>query len=188
MEKQLEDYSNNLERKVEERTEALSKLHEISQLFHSADTLEKRIQLVLIAATAGETFRFNRAFLLLVDLASHQLLGRAAVGPADPEEAGKIWKTVENIPRDGTIAGAMQAYLSGVEVRDGYVNQIVRRMSTSLDNTQSIIVQALKNDRTYIIENGITTVDFDRNIINLLGTDSFAVVPLLVSKTQLGYW
>lgn len=186
MEKQLEDYSNNLERKVEERTEALSKLHEISQLFHSADTLEKRIQLVLIAATAGETFRFNRAFLLLVDLASHQLLGRAAVGPADPEEAGKIWKTVENIPRDGTIAGAMQAYLSGVEVRDGYVNQIVRRMSTSLDNTQSIIVQALKNDRTYIIENGITTVDFDRNIINLLGTDSFAVVPLLVSKTPIG--
>ena len=68
------------------------KLHEISQLY-SADT-SKSVFAGADCSNAGETFRFNRAFLLLVDWLPI-VSGRAAVGPADPEEAGKIWKTVE---------------------------------------------------------------------------------------------
>ncbi len=186
LEKQLEDYSQNLERKVGERTEALEKLHEISELFHSTDTLDKRIKLVLIAATAGETFRFNRAFLLLYNREKHELQGRAAIGPADPEEAGVIWQMVKSLPSDGTLSGAMQAYLNSAAHRDHYVNQIAERLTTSMDNENSILVKALKQDECLMVVRGSSEISFDRSIINMLGTDSFAVVPLTVSGSPIG--
>jgi len=186
LEKELSMYSEILERKVDDRTTALSKLHEISKLFHSEETLEKRLRLVLIAATAGETFRFNRAFLLLVNEDTQWLEGKIAIGPSNPQEASSIWSEIETLPKDGTITGALQTYLAHPGRGDHYVNELVRHLSVPLSNHSSILLQSLRNKRSYIVRKSKTDIDFDADIIHKLGSDNFAVVPLLVREKPIG--
>jgi PAS domain S-box-containing protein len=186
LEDQIAAYSNNLQHLVEERTQALEKLHDISMLFHHADTLDKRLRLVLIAATAGETFGFNRAFLLLFNKSMDALLGRIAIGPSSPEEAGRLWNQVKQMPDDGTFIGRLEAYLSHSDKKDEQVNYIVSQLATPLDNKSSILVKAVTLDQSFIIQDGQADVDFDRNIFNTLGTNSFAVIPLVGRELHIG--
>ena len=186
LERKLADYSNNLEHRVEERTEALSKLHEISQLFHRTATLDRRLRLVLIASTAGEGFRFNRAFLLLLDRNKGGLVGRIAIGPSNPEHAGRIWRRVEQLPHYDTISDTLQAYLELEGQADTYVNWVVQQLATPMTHEASLLVQSIKQKRHFIVRNGRTDVDFDESIIHRLGSDHFAVVPLLVQSRPIG--
>ncbi|MBD3266323.1 GAF domain-containing protein, partial [bacterium] len=186
MEKQLAEYSHNLEERVKQRTESLAKLHDISQLFHSAETLEKRLHLILIATTAGEAFGFNRAFLLLYHEDSHSLVGQMAIGPSSPEEAGHIWRNVAEIPDDGTFMGRMKSYLDHAGRMDENANRIARQMYIPLSDTFSILAQSIELDRSFIVNHGQTEVEYDRSIMELLGTDTFAVIPLIARETKVG--
>ncbi|MEW6235107.1 MAG: ATP-binding protein [Candidatus Omnitrophota bacterium] len=186
LEKELSMYSEILERKVDDRATALSKLHEISKLFHTEETLEKRLRLVLIAATAGETFRFNRAFLLLVNEETQWLEGKIAIGPSNPQEASSIWSEIETLPKDGTITGALQTYLAHPGRGDRYVNELVRQLSVPMPHNSSILLQSLRNKRSYIVRKSKSDVEFDADIIHKLGSDNFAVVPLLVRERPIG--
>lgn len=186
IEKQLADYSNNLEKLVEERTRALANLHDITQLFHRTETLDQRLRLILIAATAGETFRFNRAFLLLVDKDRQMLKGRVALGPSSPEEANRIWSQLEQtIPKD-TLAKRLQAYLDHVGQGDYHVNQIVQHLAVPLHHETSLLIQSIRQRRAFIVKDGRTDTEFDPSILALLGQDHFAVIPLLVQEDPIG--
>jgi PAS domain S-box-containing protein len=185
-EEQVANYSYNLEKIVTERTQSLSKLHDIVQLFHTTETLEKRMRLILIAATAGESFQFNRAFILLINKKQTQLIGRIAMGPSSPEEAGRIWEQIKSISHDGTFRGIMQSYLNHAGEGDYYVNQIVKRLDTPLCDKRSILVQAIDQKRVFVVINGESTIDFDHDIISKLESNQFAVFPLFVEGRPLG--
>jgi len=186
IEKQLAEYSDNLEKLVAERTRTLSNLHDITQLFHRTETLNQRLRLILIAATAGETFRFNRAFILLVDKDRQMLEGRVALGPSSPEEANRIWSQLEQtIPKD-TLAKRLQAYLDHVGQGDYHVNQMVKKLAVPLNHESSILVKAIRRRRAFIVKDGKTDTDFDTSILGLLGQDQFAVIPLLVQEDPIG--
>ncbi|MFB3788461.1 MAG: PAS domain-containing protein [bacterium] len=186
IEKQLAEYSGNLEKLVAERTRALSNLHDITQLFHRTETLDQRLRLILIAATAGETFRFNRAFILLVDKDRRMLEGRIALGPSSPEEANRIWSQLEQtIPKD-TLAKRLQAYLDHVGQGDYHVNQMVKKLAVPLTHESSILVKSIRRRRAIIVKEGKADVEFDTSILGLLGQDHFAVIPLLVQEDPIG--
>ncbi|MDX9755736.1 MAG: PAS domain-containing protein, partial [bacterium] len=186
MERLLSEYSDNLQRLVDERTDALSKLHEISQLFHTTETLEKRLRLILIAVTAGETFGFNRAFLLLYNPYKDMLQGKIAIGPSTPEEAGRVWNKIQTLPNDGTIQGRLETYLYHANQIDEMANAIVKHLAVPMANAESILVKALELDRSFIVNQGQSVVQFDPAIMEDLGTDSFAVIPLVVRDAWIG--
>lgn len=186
IEKQLLDYSDNLERMVAERTEELANLHDITQLFHSTETLDKRLRLLLISATADEVFRFNRAFLLLVDKKHENLVGRIAFGPSSPEEAGMIWNRVKSLPHAESLADTLQTYLDYAGEGENRANQIARRLSVPLSQDSSILVQAIRQRCAFVVKEGKTEVDFDPIILQQLENDHFAVVPMLVQNEPIG--
>ena len=210
LERQLEEYTETLERCVRARTEALSKLHEISELIHSVLSLDKVLQLILIAVTAGDGFRFNRAFLLLVDEEEHTISGKLAIGPSTPEEAGRIWHDMAYLPKRRNLAETLESYLVSSKDENLEVNRIVRQLSVPLSNESSILVRAISEQRAFNVVNGhaqgFSKVGISRYsdadhvlqmkhpavgfcdvvISRYLGTDSFAVVPLLWRHGPVG--
>ncbi|GAB4322651.1 MAG: hypothetical protein Kow0059_17780 [Candidatus Sumerlaeia bacterium] len=185
-ERRLKEYSEDLERRVQQRTEQLEKLREIGELLHSSIELDKLLRLILIAVTAGEGFRFNRAFLLLVDFEEDRLAGSLAVGPSDQTEAARIWSDVRRIPRRTGLAETLTSYLESTQHLDEKVNQIVQQLSTDLDDEDSILVQALNSGESYLVSHGQAPIEFDRRIIDILGCDTFAVVPIFYRDEAVG--
>ena len=210
LERQLEEYTETLEKRVHSRTEALSKMHEIGELLHSVVSLDKVLQLILIAVTAGDGFRFNRAFLLLVDENEGTISGKLAIGPSTPEEAGRIWHEMSYLPKRGNLAETLESYLVSAEDENFEVNRIVHSLSASMKDESSIIVRAIKERRGFNVVNGHAhgiskgivlrypgtghTVQIDQPPAELcdvtlskhLGTNNFAVVPLLWRDGPVG--
>jgi diguanylate cyclase (GGDEF)-like protein len=80
---------------------AIAMLHRISNLVAGALELEPACYAVLTAVTAGVGLGLNRAMLFLADPKDRHLLrGTAAVGPADRDEADRVWKAIEADARD----------------------------------------------------------------------------------------
>lgn len=186
IEQQLADYSENLEHKVEERTLELSKLHDIAQLFHSTNSLSDRLRMVLIAATAGESFGFNRAFLLLVDKENNRLAGACGLGPSNPEEANIIWSRIDHSLRNNPLPDALQTHLDNIGEGDVNANRITQELVTLMSDHSSILVQSILKKRSFIVNQGRTDTEFDRTIIDRLGSDQFAVIPLFIQETPIG--
>ena len=80
-----------LERRLARRVAQLSIIREIGECLQSAMSPERILRTILVGATASMGLRFNRAFLLLVDEHHGMLRGRDAIGPADADEAQRIW-------------------------------------------------------------------------------------------------
>ncbi|MFH1742595.1 MAG: PAS domain S-box protein [bacterium] len=210
LERQLEEYTESLERRVRARTEALSKLHEISELIHSVMSLDKVLQVILVAVTAGDGFRFNRAFLLLVNEEEKTISGKMAIGPSTPEEAGRIWNEMRYLPKHGNLAETLESYLVSSDKTNLDVNRTARQLTVSLDDDSSILVRALREQQGFNVVKGHAEV-FSNAVISRypgsgeslqmrhepaelcdvavsrhLNTDSFAVVPLLWRQGPVG--
>ena len=186
IQQQLLHYSENLERLVVDRTKSLSNLHDITQLFHSTETLEKRLRLLLISATADEVFRFNRAFLLLTDKSKQYLIGRIAFGPSSPEEANMVWNRILGIPRSESLSDTLLSYLENAGSGEQRANQIVQILSVPLTDESSILVLSIIQKRSFLVKNGVTDVHFNQEIIRQLGNDNFAVFPMMVQDEPVG--
>jgi signal transduction histidine kinase/PAS domain-containing protein len=78
------------------QTYQLQMMHEIGRRFQEAVSLDvdKVLSTVLTCITAGSALGFNRAFVFLFDPARERLVGRMALGPSSPEEAGHIWSDI----------------------------------------------------------------------------------------------
>jgi diguanylate cyclase (GGDEF)-like protein len=80
---------------------AIALLHRIANLVRASLELEPTFYAVLTSVTAGVGLGMNRAMLFLVDDDAREVLrGRAAVGPADPDEADRVWKEIEATDHD----------------------------------------------------------------------------------------
>lgn len=185
-ERRLKEYSTELEQRVAMRTEQLEKLREIVEILHSSIELDKLLRLILIAVTAGEGFRFNRAFLLLVDFEQDRLEGNLAVGPSDSSEAAKIWDDVRKMPRRAGLAETLTSYLESTQHTDEKVNEIVKRLTTSLDDEDNILVHALESGEPFLVKHGRTSQEFDPHIISILGCDTFVVMPIFWRDEAVG--
>ena len=75
---------------------AIALLHRIGNLVSGALELEPTCYAVLTAVTAGVGLGLNRAMLFLADPVERSTLrGVAAIGPADRDEADRVWRSIE---------------------------------------------------------------------------------------------
>lgn len=90
-------------RKQERRARQLVTLMELNRTLLTTMNLDRILHTALTIITHGDGLRFNRAMLFLLNERKKVLEGTMAVGPDNPEEAGRVWEALsqnKGIPLD----------------------------------------------------------------------------------------
>ncbi len=180
-----------LEEELRNNLLELIKLNELNEILHSTYDLDKIFQTVLIAITAGEGLRFNRAFLCLVDEKQGVLKGHLAIGPANKEEAGRLWKELEH--SYGSLRDIVEFYRINFSGTDAAVNRMVQRILVPLKQKNHLLVSSLHQHQPFLVRNGRCLekpeldlrID-DQDLCKILGVRSFVVVPLFSLRGDIG--
>jgi signal transduction histidine kinase len=166
------------------RLAKLNLLNQVSEALYGAQlSLPQVLESVLIAMTAGQGLRFNRAFLLLVDERSRTLRGEIAIGPSSREEADRIWRDLADQPTD--LYEMMTSYDSSLRQTDVAVNNIVRHMVTDLADEDHILIRAMYSRRVLMV-NGDNDSPGLEVVRGWLGVGEFAVAPLATRRGAIG--
>lgn len=173
----------NIEKELIRKNQELSRLFFISAAMKSTLELDRLLRMVLTAVTMGDGLGFNRAVLFLVDEKRNTLKGSMSVGPASQEEAGRIWdrlyhekQTLEEVMRD----------LETKPIPDeSFLDRLSRGIEISLD-TDSILTRAALEHKPYNIPDARTEPLADVVLIQQLGTEAYAVVPLIARGHVIG--
>ncbi len=108
------------------RLRQLMLIGEITAALNSTLGLQETFNVILVGVTARQGLGFNRAFLFLADEADNDwLVGRTAIGPAGPAQAGKIWDALSQ-PGCGALLDAVCTYHLALDGDDAEVNRRVR--------------------------------------------------------------
>jgi len=132
----VDDEVRGLEAENESLRAAILLLHRIANLVRTPVELEPTCYALLTGVTAGVGLGLNRAMLLLVDEGDRShLRGVAAVGPADRQEADRVWRSIEaNAPDLETLH---EAGLSELD-RRGKLDQRVRSLVVDVQGTSPV--------------------------------------------------
>ena len=166
------------------RLAKLNLLNQVNEALYGAQlSLPQVLESVLIAMTAGQGLRFNRAFLLLVNERTSRLKGEIAIGPSSREEADRIWTDLAEQPTD--LYEMMTSYDSSLRETDVAVNNIVRHLDVDLADTDHVLIRALHSRRVM----HITEEDHGHGLDDVrgwLGAARFAVAPLATRRGAIG--
>ena len=179
--------SKVLEGRLRRRSAQQTVLREIGEALQSAVEVDETLRRVLVGATAGQGLRFNRAFLLLVDERAGELRGRLAIGPADPEEANRIWSALART--NPSLKNLLHRYQPVVEADSARVNEIVHRLAAPLTDPDGFLVRCMRGRRTVQVADGIEAGEetpVEQSLLDLLEVRSFVAVPLRTEMNPVG--
>lgn len=179
--------SKALELRLARRVAQLSVIREIGECLQSAMSPDRILRTILVGATASMGLRFNRAFLFLVDERHGWLRGRDAIGPADAEEARKIWSRLAT--GEKTLRDLVDDYDPIVEGEEPRVIEIARALSARLDDETAFVVQALNANGTTRVAGGRVvsgSAPSPHLIVEILAVDAFVAVPLVTDGQPVG--
>ncbi|MGC9313998.1 MAG: PAS domain-containing sensor histidine kinase [bacterium] len=175
---QLEDSNAELSIRLNE----LHMITELSVALQTVENLENNLHIFLTAITAKQGCGFNRAFLFLINRNENTLEGRMQIGPANPEEAGRIWTELESQP--ATFADVLEKY--GKNIQEELIrNSRIQEVSYSLTDHSSILVKTLFAKKEVIVRD-IAFFPGAEELSRIIDSDSFALVPLLAMGKPVG--
>jgi signal transduction histidine kinase/DNA-binding response OmpR family regulator len=176
------------QRRMEQANFRINLLHQLAIRMNSAYLtmveLDEMLQAILIGITAEEGLRFNRAFLALFNDSGKALEGRIAIGPGCRDEAGRIWKEIQE--KDLRINVLIDSIRKNCRNSDTEVNAIIRSLRVESSETDHILIRAAMDRRSILVTNGQSDIPAPHELISLLGEDTFVVVPLYSPGRSLG--
>jgi len=181
----IEDVSEQAkqQQELQSRVEELSTLSQISRVVSSTLDTEEILRIILTGVTARQGLGFNRAFLFLLDDTSHILKGCMALGPADAEEAGRIWSSLEHDSR------SLSEILSLYREESGRTSRSLTDLiaDTRIDtNDGSLFARAVQNKAPMVIEYDTPLDSVTSMILQQLGERQVATTPLVFHDRPLG--
>ncbi len=179
--------SKALERRLARRVAQLSIIREIAENLQSAMDLARILRTILVGATAAQGLRFNRAFLVLVDEKRGILVGRDAVGPADPAEAHRIGSELAG--QNASLKDLLRRIEPLLEGGGGRVLDIARSLRARLEDADGFLVRTLRAPGSVRIRDGVeagTGRAVDAAVLEALGVRDFVAVPLRTESEPLG--
>ncbi len=162
-------------------------IQQISRVMLSIVDLPRLLHAILTGMTAGGAagLGFNRVILLLVDEEAGMLKGEMAVGPRDAEQAHEIWSQIElQEPHTLDDLLANESQLPAPEEEP--LHNLVEELQFSLAKTDILPTAVLVEEQTAHITNGAKDPRVDEHLYELLQTDDFVVVPLLIEGQAIG--
>ena len=179
--KELERENLQYVKNIQEKSLRLEILHTLSikignSLLGTVE-LEEIFRIIMVGITAGEGLGLNRAFLALFDESGTFLAGKIAIGPGNPEEAGRIWSSLEG--KKGSLTEAIAEYGRTCTLENVGVNQMVKGILVPTTDRENILIRASEERRSFNVEGGrVDGQPVKEDIPALLGSGDFAVVPL----------
>jgi signal transduction histidine kinase/DNA-binding response OmpR family regulator len=163
-------------------------LHQLSlkmnSVYLSTVELDEILQAILVGITAEEGLRFNRAFLVIFDDEGDILKGKLAIGAECREEAARIWTELREKKLDflEIVQNIKRSCLNG----DTKVTQMIKSLQVPVTDSEHILIRSTMEKRSILVEDGHADVPVDRDLIDLLGEDTFVVIPLFSPSKSLG--
>jgi signal transduction histidine kinase len=158
-------------------------LSEVGRALQSTMQLDDLLLVILTAVTAGDGLGFNRAILLLVDEEGALIRGRLGVGPADPDEADRIWKAMEK--ENMGLADTLSARWPDGKAKNGAVTELARRIVLPMDPETNAVAACLESCTSFIARDE-GKAPLSRVLAHALGNEDFVVVPLVAEGRKLG--
>lgn len=165
-----------VEKELIRKNQELSRLFFISSAMRSTLDLDRLLRMILTAVTMGEGLGFNRAVLFLVDEDRPVLRGAMGVGPESFEEAGRIWTRLYHEQR--SLADVMEEIETGPLRKDSFLDRLSLGLEIPLD-AESILSLAVGQQRAFNVADARQEPLSDPVLIQQLGTEAYAVVPLV---------
>jgi len=182
--KKAEEDKSRSDARLQQKVAELSIMNEISEVLLSTRELDEILHMILIGVTAYQALGFNRAFLFLVNEEATMLEGEVATGSLTPEEAYKIWERLTQ--EKHTLKELLESRHGELSKEDEPINNLVKQIKIPLKGTESIFTQTLYEKNSFNIVDGINNPLINKDLIKLLGTDSFSLVPLVSRGEPLG--
>lgn len=157
-------------------------LEEVSRaLLRHATDLDRLLYIVLTFFTAYDGLGFNRAMFFLLNKRMGRLEGVAGIGPESPEEAGRVWREME---KENFDLKRLIALAEGRMFEQGGFNRYIRSLRFDLKKG-SILTETVGRMRPFNV--AVKRCPYDcSEIVEKLGADTFAILPLIGSEGVLG--
>ncbi|MEW6108340.1 MAG: PAS domain S-box protein [Nitrospirota bacterium] len=172
-----------VEKELVRRNQELSRLFFISSAMRSTLELDRLLRMVLTAVTMSDGMGFNRAILFLVDEDKNVLKGAMGVGPASPEEAWKIWDDLSL--KQQTLDNIMQDIATSPVKKDSFFDKLTHGIIIPLES-DTILTRAVKEKKTFNIMDVRDEALSDAILIQQLGTQAYAAVPMISRDKVIG--
>ena len=160
-------------------------LHELGSVLQSSVDLEEVLSVALTAITAGKGFGMNRAFLFMTDKERDHLQGYLAIGPRNYEEACQTWNEIASNDMDlQTLAQSFRK--NKLSAERAKFHDILEHLSVPLSRTDHILIKVMDSKKPLLIEDAFHNQDVPREFAQLLGVDTFLMMPLISRSRRIG--
>ncbi len=173
----------SVEKELVRRNQELSRLFFISSAMRGTLELDRLLRMVLTAVTMSDGLGFNRAILFLVDEKKNALKGAMGVGPANPVEAGQIWERLSLEKK--TLSDIIRDIETGPLRKDSFFDRLSIGMEIPLSE-KTILTIAVREKMPFNIRNAAEEPFSDTVLIQQLGTQAYAVSPLISRDKVIG--
>ncbi|MBM4129323.1 MAG: PAS domain S-box protein, partial [Nitrospira sp.] len=172
-----------VERELIRRTQELSRLFFISSAMSGILELDRLLRMVLTAVTMSDGLGFNRAILFLIDEDKGTLKGAMGVGPASHEEAWQIWSRLSLEKK--TLSDILHDIETGPLRKDSFLDRLSLGIEIPLSE-ETILTKTVKEKRPFNVRNIKEEPLSDAVLVQQLGTQAYAVVPLISRDKVIG--
>jgi signal transduction histidine kinase len=178
-------YQEELE-KTNFRIQVLHQLsNQMNTVYLSTVALDEILQGILVGITANEGLQFNRAFLAMFNGDRSALVGRLAIGPSCREDAGQIWSDMQD--KKLSLLEIVQNIGASCDQQNIAVNAIIKYLKVPASHSEHILIKAAADRRSILVREGKNhDCLVPGELIELLGNDSFVVVPLFSPGRSFG--
>ncbi len=173
-----------VEKELIRRNQELSRLFFISSAMRSTLELDRLLRMVLTAVTMSDGLGFNRAILFLYDEDRKVLKGTMGVGPASAEEAWQVWERLSIEKK--TLPEILSEIERGPLRKDSFLDKLSTGIELEVETTSTAMALAIKNRKAMIVKNAKENPVADPIIIQQLGSEDYAVVPLISRDKVIG--
>ncbi|MCM8795853.1 MAG: sensor domain-containing diguanylate cyclase [Candidatus Omnitrophica bacterium] len=152
-------------------------LYEISNAMRTTLKLDEILYIILTGVTAHIGLGFNRAILFLVNEKEGLIEGKMAIGPDTAEEAGRIWKQIEQEKMD--LEDLINAYKTVNNVAESGLNQQIKHLKVSLEEKDRSLLSlvAMEGMPLHLTPEAIKNYQHDE-VITMLKSQELVLVPL----------
>ena len=173
-----------VEKELIRRNQELSRLFFISSAMRSTLELDRLLRMVLTAVTMSDGLGFNRAILFLYDEDRKVLKGTMGVGPASAEEAWQVWERLSIEKK--TLPEILSEIERGPLRKDSFLDKLSTGIELEVETTSTAMALAIKNRKAMIVKDAKENPVADPIIIQQLGSEDYAVVPLISRDKVIG--